>query len=141
MPWRETKAGARISTHLGNGCRMQMHRHDNIIQRALSLADRLWICFIADGAHIPFFALSNYLKVAGLARLGVKVAIVSRVGAEGHGDFVREWLEGEGVDVRTSRTTALTRRNRSSSSVHDGQPTRCPATAIAPPSCAPGSIA
>ncbi len=40
----------------------------------------------------------------GLARLGVRVAIVSRVGAEGHGDFVREWLEGEGVDVRFLRT-------------------------------------
>ncbi len=36
----------------------------------------------------------------GLARLGVHTAIVSRVGAEGHGDFVREWLAGEGVDVR-----------------------------------------
>ncbi|MGH3104028.1 MAG: PfkB family carbohydrate kinase [Gaiellaceae bacterium] len=37
---------------------------------------------------------------AGLARLGVRAAIVSRVGAEGHGDFVRAWLAGEGVDVR-----------------------------------------
>ena len=37
---------------------------------------------------------------SGLARLGVRTAIVSRVGAEGHGDFVREWLAGEGVDVR-----------------------------------------
>jgi 5-dehydro-2-deoxygluconokinase len=36
----------------------------------------------------------------GLARLGVRVAIVSRVGADGHGDFVRSWLAGEGVDVR-----------------------------------------
>jgi 5-dehydro-2-deoxygluconokinase len=36
----------------------------------------------------------------GLARLGVNVAIVSRVGAEGNGDFVRAWLAGEGVDVR-----------------------------------------
>jgi 5-dehydro-2-deoxygluconokinase len=36
----------------------------------------------------------------GLARLGVRVAIVSRVGAEGHGDYVRAWLAGEGVDVR-----------------------------------------
>ena len=40
----------------------------------------------------------------GLARLGVRPAIVSRVGAEGHGDFVREWLEGEGVDVSFLRT-------------------------------------
>jgi 5-dehydro-2-deoxygluconokinase len=36
----------------------------------------------------------------GLARLGVRTAIVSRVGAEGHGDYIREWLAGEGVDVR-----------------------------------------
>jgi 5-dehydro-2-deoxygluconokinase len=36
----------------------------------------------------------------GLARLGVRTAIVSRVGADGHGDYVRSWLAGEGVDVR-----------------------------------------
>jgi 5-dehydro-2-deoxygluconokinase len=36
----------------------------------------------------------------GLARLGVRVAIVSRVGADGNGDYVRAWLAGEGVDVR-----------------------------------------
>jgi 5-dehydro-2-deoxygluconokinase len=36
----------------------------------------------------------------GLARLGVATAIVSRVGAEGHGDYVREWLAGEGLDTR-----------------------------------------
>ncbi len=36
----------------------------------------------------------------GLARLGVRSAIVSRVGDEGHGEFVREFLRREGVDVR-----------------------------------------
>jgi 5-dehydro-2-deoxygluconokinase len=36
----------------------------------------------------------------GLARLGVRTAVVSRVGAEGHGDFVREWLGAQGVDTR-----------------------------------------
>ena len=36
----------------------------------------------------------------GLARLGVRCAIVSRVGAEGNGDFVRAWLASQGVDVR-----------------------------------------
>jgi 5-dehydro-2-deoxygluconokinase len=40
----------------------------------------------------------------GLARLGVRTAIVSRVGDDGHGEFVREWLAGEGVDVRFLRT-------------------------------------
>lgn len=61
-------AGLSMFTHLGNGCPMQMHRHDNVIQRVLSMADRLWVCFIADGAHVPFFALRNYLKVVGLDR-------------------------------------------------------------------------
>lgn len=40
----------------------------------------------------------------GLARLGVRAAVLSRVGDEGHGEFVREWLAGEGVDVRYLRT-------------------------------------
>jgi N-acetylglucosamine-6-phosphate deacetylase len=61
-------AGLSMFTHVGNGCPMQMHRHDNIVQRALSLADRLWLCFIADGAHVPFVALANYLRLAGEAR-------------------------------------------------------------------------
>ncbi len=55
-------------THVGNGCPMLMHRHDNIVQRALSLAGRLWLCFIADGTHVPFTALGNYLKLAGYDR-------------------------------------------------------------------------
>ena len=36
----------------------------------------------------------------GLARLGLKPAIVSRVGPDPHGEFVRDFLSGEGVDVR-----------------------------------------
>jgi len=40
----------------------------------------------------------------GLARLGVRTAIASRVGDDGHGEFVREWLAAEGVDVRFLRT-------------------------------------
>lgn len=58
-------AGVSMFTHLGNGCPMQMHRHDNIVQRVLSLAGQLWICFIADGAHVPFVALGNYVRLAG----------------------------------------------------------------------------
>ena len=40
----------------------------------------------------------------GLARLGVRAAIASRVGDDGHGEFVREWLAANGVDVRFLRT-------------------------------------
>ena len=60
--------GLTMFTHVGNGCPMQMHRHDNIIQRALALRDQLWLCFIPDGVHIDFFALQNYLRCAGLEK-------------------------------------------------------------------------
>ena len=59
-------AGRSMFVHLGNGCPMQMHRHENIIQRVLSLHGRLWICFIADDHHIPLYALGNYIRSAGL---------------------------------------------------------------------------
>src|SRR5947209_3059845 len=36
----------------------------------------------------------------GLARLGLRPAIVSRVGNDPHGEFVRDFLSAEGVDVR-----------------------------------------
>jgi N-acetylglucosamine-6-phosphate deacetylase len=75
-------AGLSMFTHLGNGCPMQMARHDNIIQRALSRSERLTICFIADGVHIPFFALKNYLKIAGIER---SVIVTDAIAAAGLG--------------------------------------------------------
>ena len=74
-------AGASMFTHLGNGCPMHgMHRHDNVIQRALSLYDRLWLCFIADGAHVPFVALGNYLRCAGIDRCVVTTDAIAPAG-------------------------------------------------------------
>ncbi len=73
-------AGLSMFTHLGNGCPMQLHRHDNIIQRALSLADKLLIGFIADGTHVPFFALKNYLKIAGVENCYVVTDAIAPAG-------------------------------------------------------------
>ncbi len=61
-------AGLSMCTHVGNGCPALLPRHDNIVQRMLSLADRLWLTFIADGVHVPFVALGNYLRAAGFDR-------------------------------------------------------------------------
>lgn len=58
-------AGLKMFTHLGNGSPNLLARHDNIINRVLSLSDKLFVCFIADGIHIPNFALKNYLKITG----------------------------------------------------------------------------
>lgn len=59
------QSGLSLFTHLGNGCPASLPRHDNIIQRALTVREDLWLCFIADGVHIPFFALQNYLELIG----------------------------------------------------------------------------
>jgi N-acetylglucosamine-6-phosphate deacetylase len=73
-------AGLKMFTHVGNGCPMQMHRHDNIIQRALSMRERLWLCFIADGVHVPFVALGNYLRAAGIDRCCVVTDAIAPAG-------------------------------------------------------------
>lgn len=75
-------AGLSMFTHLGNGCPMLLHRHENIIQRALSLAGRLRICFIADGVHVPFAALRNYLRLAGTER---SIVVTDAIAAAGLG--------------------------------------------------------
>jgi N-acetylglucosamine-6-phosphate deacetylase len=56
-------AGLGMFTHLGNGCPMVLPRHDNVVERVLALADRLTVSFIADGAHVAFVALGNYLRL------------------------------------------------------------------------------
>jgi 5-dehydro-2-deoxygluconokinase len=40
----------------------------------------------------------------GLARLGIRTAILSSVGDDGHGRFIRRFLEDEGVETRWVRT-------------------------------------
>jgi len=79
-------AGLTMFTHLGNGCPMNLPRHDNIVQRALSLSDKLWLMFIADGAHVAFPALNNYLRAAGLEKCIVVTDAVAPAG-KGPGRF------------------------------------------------------
>lgn len=78
-------AGLAMYTHLGNGCPLNLHRHDNIIQRVLHLAEQLAIGFIADGIHIPFFALKNYLQIAGDRAFVVTDAIAAA--GKGPGEY------------------------------------------------------
>jgi N-acetylglucosamine-6-phosphate deacetylase len=73
-------AGLSMFTHLGNGCPLLLHRHDNIIERVLSVADKLLIGFIADGTHVPFFALKNYLRSAGIENCYVVTDAIAPAG-------------------------------------------------------------
>ncbi|WP_442482961.1 N-acetylglucosamine-6-phosphate deacetylase [Aeoliella sp. SH292] len=78
--------GLSMFTHLGNGCPKLMDRHDNVVQRVLSVASDLWVCFIADGVHVPLFALCNYLDVVGIDRAIVVSDAISAAG-QGPGVF------------------------------------------------------
>jgi N-acetylglucosamine-6-phosphate deacetylase len=55
------RAGARFATHVGNGTPLQMHRHDNVVQRLLA-RDELIACLIPDGIHLPPFVLKNFFR-------------------------------------------------------------------------------
>jgi N-acetylglucosamine-6-phosphate deacetylase len=63
-------AGLNGFTHLGNGCPIELPRHDNILLRVMSLGQRFeWISVIADGDHVPFWLLNLWLDWFGEDRL------------------------------------------------------------------------
>lgn len=70
---------------------------------------RVGVDLYPDQLRTPLRHVRNYTRYVGgfagnvstgLARLGVSTAIVSRVGDDGHGLFVRDFLESEGIDTR-----------------------------------------
>jgi N-acetylglucosamine-6-phosphate deacetylase len=92
-------AGLSMFTHVGNGCPMHTHRHDNVIQRALSLHDDLWLCFIADGVHVPPPALGNYLRAAEIERSIVVTDAIAPAGL-GPGRYtLGRWVLTIGADM------------------------------------------
>lgn len=60
-------AGARMSTHLGNGVPQTLHKLDNTIFAQLA-EDGLQASFIADGIHLPRPALKAMLRAKGIGR-------------------------------------------------------------------------
>lgn len=60
-------AGARMSTHLGNGSHQVLPRLANYVQAQLA-EDTLFASFIADGHHIPWYTLKNFLRAKTLER-------------------------------------------------------------------------
>lgn len=57
-------AGARLCTHLGNGCAAVLDRHHNPLWPQLA-EDRLSASFIADLEHLPPAALKTFLRAKG----------------------------------------------------------------------------
>ncbi|MDQ8183666.1 hypothetical protein [Pelagicoccus sp. SDUM812005] len=55
------QAGATLATHLGNAVPLEIHRHDNVVQRLLA-RDELIACLIPDKIHLPAFVLQNFFR-------------------------------------------------------------------------------
>ena len=61
-------AGARLSTHLGNGAHAMIRRHPNYIWEQLA-HDDLCASVIADGHHLPASVLKTFVRAKGPERL------------------------------------------------------------------------
>jgi N-acetylglucosamine-6-phosphate deacetylase len=61
------RAGAMLSTHLGNGSHAKIDRHPNYIWEQLA-NDDLWASFIVDGHHLPPSVVKCFLRSKGVAR-------------------------------------------------------------------------
>jgi len=85
-------AGARLSTHLGNGCHLTMPRHPNYFWDQLA-EDRLYASLIVDGQHLP----ANVVKAFVRAKTPKRCILVSDMSGwagrppgrykAGHGDL------------------------------------------------------
>ena len=73
-------AGLSMVTHFGNGCPVDLPRHDNVLQRFLHFRKDLHFSFIPDGAHAPFFALRNYIDLIGLDRITMTTDAITAAG-------------------------------------------------------------
>lgn len=60
-------AGARLSTHLGNGSHARIDRHPNYIWEQLA-DDRLMASLIVDGHHLPKSVVKSFVRVKSPSR-------------------------------------------------------------------------
>lgn len=77
---RAADAGALMSTHLGNGCPQQLHRHNNMILAQLG-CDQLAASLITDGIHLPPEVVRSFFRGKGLERTVVVTDSMAAAGA------------------------------------------------------------
>lgn len=89
-------------THLGNGCPHMLERHDNIIQRVLSLRQQLYITLIADGVHLPDWLLDHFVDIIGYDRAIIISDAMSAAGMP-PGEYS---IGGQPITVDANRRTS-----------------------------------
>lgn len=91
---RSAAAGLKMSTHLGNGLPQTLHKFDNPLFAQLG-RDELSAGFIADGMHVPPFALKSLLRGKGLERSILVTDAVSAAAVSGPGIYPFAGMEVE----------------------------------------------
>lgn len=95
-------AGARLSTHLGNGAHALIRRHPNYIWEQLG-ADELWASLIVDGHHLPPTVAKSMIRAKTLNRCLLVSDAVALAGMEpGIYQFA-----GKSVELTTERCVRL----------------------------------
>ncbi|MEO1992962.1 MAG: N-acetylglucosamine-6-phosphate deacetylase [Pirellulales bacterium] len=80
------EAGLSAFTHLGNGCPLHLHRHDNIIHRVLAADGLRWVMMIPDGIHLPPPLMRTMIRSVGIERI-IAVSDATAAGGMGAGHF------------------------------------------------------
>jgi len=96
-------AGARLSTHLGNGTPALLPRHSNVVWTQLA-EDRLSATLIADGQHIPADALKVMVRAKGVQR---SILVSDAVSVAGNPPGVYETAVGGLVELHESGRLSL----------------------------------
>src|SRR5215475_2543756 len=96
------RAGARLSTHLGNGSHAKIDRHPNYIWEQLA-NDELWASFIVDGHHLPPSVVKCFLRSKGIAR---SILVTDAIAAAGQ-PAGRYKLSNVEVEVSEARRVSL----------------------------------
>ncbi len=95
-------AGAKLSTHLGNGAHALIHRHPNYIWEQLG-ADELWASLIVDGHHLPPSVVKSMIRAKTLERC---VLISDATALAGMPPAQYEFA-GQAVELTTDRCVRL----------------------------------
>lgn len=101
------RAGATMSTHLGNGAHARVPRHDNYIVHQMA-DDRLYAGLIVDGIHLP----PTFAKVALRAKGPHRSILVTDAVAPAHCEPGIYQLGEQQVELLPSRRVELTSSRR-----------------------------
>ena len=95
-------AGARLSTHLGNGAHALIQRHPNYIWEQLG-ADELWASLIVDGHHLPPTVAKSMIRAKTLDRC---LLVSDAVALAGMKPGIYQFA-GKSVELTTERCVRL----------------------------------